>query len=151
MEEGFPRPRITYIGASGAAGNLVAAVLLNRGGVDATEDGNGDGDLAALAAGDGEIIEDAEEPVGALRVAAGNLVLAVVVAVALLLSLLDGEAGRPTLVGRALRVLLGEGDGGGGDGTEGKSESADGVHFDCKGLEGLRKSVMSVLVRWSGC
>jgi hypothetical protein len=110
-------------GASRAASDLVAgAEVLDGVGLDGAEDSNGDVDLLALAAEDGEVVEDGEDTIGALAGAAGDLLG--VAAVALVLSLLNGDRGALAL---GSSTLLGEGDRGGG---ESESDGSEGVHFE---------------------
>lgn len=113
----------THAGASGAASNLVAGAvlggLLGRG---SAEDADVDGDGRAVAAEDAQVVEDGEEAVLAVGVAARELLG--VAAVALVLGLLNGD-GR-ALVSLAL-LLLGASEGGGG---EGEDDGGEVLHFE---------------------
>ena len=117
---------ITHAGASRAASNLVSgAELLDGVLLDGAENGDGNVDLLALAAEDGEVVEDREEAVLALAGAAGDLLG--VAAVALVLGLLDGDRGGVALLASLALALLRKSDRGGG---EGESDGGESVHFE---------------------
>ena len=117
-----------YLGARGAAGDAVGAVVIGVGDVLLGEDADRNIDRRAVAAEHVGAAEEVEEATTLLAVAAGDLALAVVVAVALLLGLLDGD-GRD--VGRlASATRLGHSQGGGGEAGEGEGDDAGGVHFE---------------------
>lgn len=116
------RKGATHAGASRAASDLVAVALRpDLVVLDLGEDADVDGDGRAAAAEDAGVVEDGEEAVRALGVAARDLLGGA--AVALLLGLLDSDGGALALAS----ILLGESDRGGG---KGENDGGESVHFE---------------------
>lgn len=124
--------RSPYVLVAGTAGGLLVLVAElgdgNRGGAPKNRDW--DGERRAVAAENVDVANEVTDEAGALlgllggRVAARDLVPAVVVARALSDGLLDVRALGAGGLGRGSRRR-------GSEGGKGQSDGLDGVHFDC--------------------